>query len=429
MTIVLGYTVTFDDRLSSADITSRTLGFSTSTRAGIGELGRMECSITLNNNDGAFTPTEGGGTGTYRNVDWYSQRLRIVANFTLGNHEVFSGIIRGIDVADDGVNSFVTLRALDWMQVATSEPFDLTASGSSIDPATAINNALDGAGNWGDGLTIQKFGDPSVPTNPAFLTLGTANFSVKRPALTDVTTKDVISTVLLPSGPFVHIPGGLSFQYGGTPFTNLLGFVISPTLDYTKPYVDVVPFDENGSQSPAKLPFNQVEVGFNTDDITNLTYAASAVSGLAGQTVSDTVSLDKYGSRPRRFTRTANDSEADLTNVAGFWTNRQSTVRYTPARLKFTVQTVEAKLVNSLDVQLLVRSVFDYSICLFQRVNVTYTPTGGTSVTAPAVIYSRRIDARPGNTTVTLDLLPGLDYSSFVLDSSTFGVLDQNRLG
>jgi len=45
------------------------------------------------------------------------------------------------------------------------------------------------------------------------------------------------------------------------------------------------------------------------------------------------------------------------------------------------------------------------------------------------VISGRTIKATPGNTTITLDLLPAQDYQSFVLDSSTLGVLDTNRLG
>ena len=73
--------------------------------------------------------------------------------------------------------------------------------------------------------------------------------------------------------------------------------------------------------------------------------------------------------------------------------------------------------------------LLDVRYGLWQNATITYTPTAGSQVTDNCVIAGRSIQAVPGRTTITLDLLPAQDYQSFVLDSDTLGVLDTNRLG
>lgn len=427
--MIQSWQVVIGDRVGSLNVTNRTLGFSTDTTAGIGELGKMECTITLDNNDGAFTPAEGGGTGTYKDVDWYSQLLTIDVFFTGRGAELFNGIIRDFDIADDGTNSYVTLRAVDWLQVATSEPFNLTADSTPITASNAFENTLEGLNGWGDGLTVPKFGAPTVSNNFVFNRTGNPDVNVERPALNNVTTKDIVATVLMPSGPFMHIPGGVLL--GSLPASpNTFGSsIVPPSLENTTGFVTVVPFDETGSTSPAKLPFNDLIVGFNTDDITNICATESTITGTTLQTSTAAASLERYGSRPRRYSQLANPSDSELLRVAEFWTYRQSTVRYSPTYLKFNIQTVDANVSDTADIRTLVAELMSYTSALFQRVDVTYTPTGGSQITVPLVTKSRRVEATPKNITVRLELLPGPDYSSFTLDSSTFGVLDQNRLG
>ena len=138
MSIIQQWIISFGDRTFSANVTSRSLGFSTDIVVGIGELGRMQCVITLDNNDGAFTPAEGGGTGTYKDIDWYTQQLKIDVAFTGRTADLFNGIIRDFDISDDGTNSYVTLRAVDWLQVASSGPFVHTADSTSLTGSQAF---------------------------------------------------------------------------------------------------------------------------------------------------------------------------------------------------------------------------------------------------------------------------------------------------
>ena len=429
MSIIQQWIIGFGDRTFSADVTNRTLGFSTETVVGIAELGRMQCVITLDNNDGAFTPAEGGGTGTYKDIDWYSQQLKIDVAFTGRVAELFNGIIRDFDISDNGINSYVTLRAVDWLQVASSELFDLTADSTSLTGSQAFEKTLEGIDGWGDGLSVPKFGAPTVSNNFTFLRTGNPDIRIERPALTNVTTKDIVSTVLIPSGPFMHIPGPVLLGSLPASANTFSCGIVPPSLENTRGFLDVIEFDETGSTSPVKLPFTDLIVGFNTDDITNICTTVSEVAGTTQQTTTDATSLDRYGSRARRYSQLASPSDTELQRVAGFWTDRQSTVRYTPTRLKFTVETIDATLSDTADVREMLAEVMSMNSCLFKQVAVTYAPTGGATMTVPLVTKSRRIDARPGSVTITLDLLPAQDYQSLILDSSTIGVLDQNRLG
>ena len=66
---------------------------------------------------------------------------------------------------------------------------------------------------------------------------------------------------------------------------------------------------------------------------------------------------------------------------------------------------------------------------LWQRVDIEYTPTGAAgSITVEAVIFGRTINARPGRTSIVLDLVPASLWSGFTLNSNTLGKLDEDRL-
>lgn len=61
--------------------------------------------------------------------------------------------------------------------------------------------------------------------------------------------------------------------------------------------------------------------------------------------------------------------------------------------------------------------------------NVSYTAPGGSPTTTTFVIEGGTCSAVPGQTTFTLYLSPTVIYDLFTLNSSTFGILNTNRLG
>ncbi len=60
---------------------------------------------------------------------------------------------------------------------------------------------------------------------------------------------------------------------------------------------------------------------------------------------------------------------------------------------------------------------------------VTYTPPGGSATTDTFVVEGGTCTAVPGRSDFTLYLSPTVIYDLFTLDSSTFGILNTNRLG
>jgi hypothetical protein len=60
---------------------------------------------------------------------------------------------------------------------------------------------------------------------------------------------------------------------------------------------------------------------------------------------------------------------------------------------------------------------------------VTYTPPGGSATTTRFVIEGGSVSIIPGSSDFTLYLSPTVVYDLFTLNSSTFGVLNTNRLG
>ena len=416
------YIVTFGDRNGFTDITSDVMGFTSSIEAGIGQLGKMSATLTINNNDGDYTPSEGGGNGAYKTVDWYTQVLRIRAETLSRDVELFSGVIREIDISDNGVNSTVTIKAVDWTQTVTGAADDITELPTSHAIGQAINNVLRGESGWGAGVTLQSFGDISATNNPVAFTLGVATSNVGRVAQTNVEAFDIITQTLLPAGPFVNYPGQISFQ--ASPKYNIFNyFLIDSTLNKTS-FAGNVQFSETPSAAtPATtvLPITALTVDFTTDNLTSSTEVTSGISGLTTQTNTNTDAAEKYGSRTRAYRSTANVSNADVADVASFWTNRQSTVRYTPSRISTTISAIEQACGDN--AYLALSYLFSLAEIPFSTATITYTPTGGTVVDSHTVIQKRTVRATPSDTTITLDLLPAQDYQSFVLNSKTLGVL------
>ena len=112
--------------------------------------------------------------------------------------------------------------------------------------------------------------------------------------------------------------------------------------------------------------------------------------------------------------------------MSGFWTNRQAIARSTPLEVTTTIAAIDA---DQTAVPAQVAALFDFGDSLYQVASTSFTATGGVYITTDQITTRRRISATPSNTTITVSMIPAADYQSFVLDSSTLGVLDQNRLG
>jgi len=112
-----------------------------------------------------------------------------------------------------------------------------------------------------------------------------------------------------------------------------------------------------------------------------------------------------------------------------FWANRYGTVRYIPDRITTSYKLLRARAVDDgAALQAFIRLLSSGS-AVWNRQAITYKGAGMTSsATFQTVNTGRRIYATPSDTRIELTLVAGADNQSFELDSSTYGVLDTNRL-
>lgn len=437
MTAFNNYEVIFSDRTGETDITSSVMGFQVDSRAGVAEMGHSVCRVTLKNYDGAFIPAEGGGTGTYSNVDWRTKRLVVNADTSFGTAYAFDGVITNISFTDNGVYSTAEITAHDWLKAATGAPGTINAGTSPRQLDDVFSDAINGPpATYGPGVELPKF-DGSVQQEATTFLLGTSP-NVERPALSNTTAFDLINNVILPSGPVVHFPGPIVFATSPPyPFDAniMISYLVGPPYDKPNTYLTTnigteFAFNENPSaatEATTELPFTGLVTGFDNAAVTNQTTATSLATGTTTQTSTDQTSIDKYGIRTRNYSTLVTDTDTELKAVTDFWTKRQSTGRYSARRLTTKLSTIEQECGTNAGKQL--HWLFSMIGAMWGKVKLTATPTGGVSTVTGHVIYRRIINATPSDTTITLELLPGADYQSFVLDSDVLGVLDQNRLG
>ncbi len=436
MAAFAGWQIDLVDGVGATDITSFVQGFNIQCKVKIGAFTPTDVVLTLNNNGGDFTPAEGGGTGTYASIDWLTQAIRI---YPSGNNDRFTAhtFVSDFKMRDDGTNSSVQLTCQDWLSLASSELFDISENTTTTDFATFIKNVLEGASGFGPGATLPNYGQPTYSRFVNLLDVSdTAPDQLARPAASNVSSLDYINQAMFGGYPSIVIPTSASI---GTivPTGNFVGYnatAINRTITYGPPYsYALFPFEFSDNPTGTTLAFAELEPGFNFDELTSTATVTSGITGVISQTSTNAGTGNSYGTRARFYNETGNNNETDNGNDAGaleaaeFWTKRQEVARYIPSRLTTSIELIDDR--NGTSAATVLINLMAAVDALFQPCKITYTPTGGTQVTADCVISGRTIQAVPGRTTIVLDLLPAQDYQSFVLDSDTLGVLDTNRLG
>lgn len=423
-----GYELRVRRQNETHSLTSYTLGFSTSGKFSFGRPAHFRAEISLNNNNGDFTPIEGGGTGTFKDVLWYESYVEIVVYGT--STTVFEGLVSHFTIQDNGRESRATLVAVDWMTLTRSDVFsvsELVGATAGQTPASQMYGFFNGSTGYGSGAQTPNFGYSSTTylfdqADDVFLDMG-------RPAMQNVTVLDAVQKAYVAPLPCVVSPNAI-VQASSTAIqfrADVLGRSIT--------YADTVEYSFTENPTGSELPFTAVAPNFDRDMITSNTSYESGMTGVGSATASNGTTKNRYGQRNRRFTETGhivqgNDSsdEYGMLKSASFWTDRQAEARYLPRTLRTTIETVETHNDSTAALDQ-VEQLLSMKYGFWHPVQVTYTPTGGTEVIADCVISGRTINATPAQTTIILDLLPAIDYQTFRLDSPVIGVLDQNRLG
>jgi len=401
------------------DFVDRCLGFSIDQNADAGQMGTAVVFVELDNNDGWLTPNNGGA---YEDLPWFSAVLRMSASVSSFPTPMFAGMITGFDLLDDGINSTVRLTAVDAFTIGGRSAVEQRATGTTY---TGLGTMLSQI--WGEyygpvvmpaaghpqGAVVSDALDPA----PAALEL-----DYRLDNLPAGAAMDEVNANVLPAGPGVIIP--TEFE-PGTPSGIPAYWYFTPADKLHRGDTNLTTFAFAENAANGELPFRALRRGYNIDQVTNSAQITPTATGGTQQTATDTTSIDSYGARNRQYT-TADASNSQAQSTADNWVKRFAGVEFVAQELQVTEAMVTRQLGTNVSEWL---DLLDVRKGWWNPATVTYTPTGGSERTDKVLITSRRIEATPADTTVTLTLRPLANYWSFTLDSATLGVLNTNRLG
>jgi hypothetical protein len=186
--------------------------------------------------------------------------------------------------------------------------------------------------------------------------------------------------------------------------------------------------DASAALASGEIPYSDIDVQYNFDQVINSCTAEDQRQFFLPITAVDSTSTAKYGVRNVAFNGTCTEQQADVDRVAYFWSNRYGTARYTVKK----IQTSLSVLKNAVDdgvAETAFSKLLTAKFGVWQRAVVDYVAPGMATQRREQLVISKiTIGITPDDTILTLDLIPGVDNQSFELDSSTYGILDTNRL-
>jgi len=418
MAITIDWSIYIGNPVTPTDLTDRVSGLQITQSCDVSKKIAHTVVLTLNNFDGALTP---GAGGTYSSVDWFEQAIFIKASVNSGTEfDVYHGLLTDFDLVDNGTTSFVTVQGIDWLS-AIGRIRRTLAGGLPDEQQEGVFEVLRDVAQGGitlpEALPLLGAGDNTVAIT--YLSTPHDNDNVALPSTVGYVS-DVIYNRMLQSDLIVIWPTKIT-QSGSINTYNFASVsnVLTRTVDQ-----NTYNFAENATGT-TEIPFESVDTGFNISRLIN--NATFARSGSTEQIATNATSLSKYGDRSIAYTAVLNTTDAGALAAAQLTVKRFSNVNFNARQLAFTSATL-AEANSGINTK--IEELLDIEKGFWQATQVTYTPTGtGSPTTDNCVISGRTIQATPGRTTITLDLLPAQDYQSFVLDSSTLGVLNTNRLG
>jgi hypothetical protein len=442
MAFNLVWKVEFGDIGGLFDITSFVFDGSVDMNANIGSAGRTSCQITLNNNGGQFTP---GGSGTYGSVNWFKQAIIVSCTGGGLTEYAFVGLLQDFDIDQQSTKeSTVTITAIDFLSVAGRSSNQLTESGGAH--IMRLDQFVESFFNSGYSYAQQS----------ASPTMGSTSSKNSNIDGTMVTTTDtaLISSELLTGtlGDWLNNQGlptapGTCYMTDYT-ITSDRWFwncdAVDSSLNRTTRAYTTTFVDGSTALASGEIAFNKIDVGFQLDSLSNQCYAnpSNPVSAtLQPVTATNTASQSNYGVRARSYATcipyTANVvggvvvvyNNRMMETVANFWANRYGDVRYIPSRVVTAYSTLRKYSVDDGVAMQAFMRLLSAKTALWNRQAVTYKGSGmSSSQTTQTVTTGRKIMITPSDTRVELTVVSGIDNQSFELDSSTYGILDTNRL-
>ena len=438
MAFDLVWKVEFGDIGGLFDITSLVFDTSIDMNANMGAAGRTSCQITLNNNGGQFTP---GGAGTYGSVNWFKQAIIVSCTGGGLTEYAFVGLLQAFDIDQQSTKeSTVTITAVDFMTVlgrSSNQIINQAGGGYLLYLHQFINSFFDPSFFYAQTAKTPTMGSTTDLNSTIVASdVSTAVTLTNTARLNQGTLSDWVNNQAMPTGPATCFM--TDYAIVSDKFLWNCSVIDSTLNRNTDKYTTVI-VDGSTVLTSGQIAFNEIEVGFQLDTLTNECFASpvNPTALLQAVTVDNQASQDKYGVRSRSYTTCmpaayqnfGGSANQMMENVANFWPNRYGEVRYIPSRVVTAYSTLRGSSVDDgVAMQAFVR-LLSAKTALWNRQTVTYKGAGmSSSQTTKTVTTGRKIMITPSDTRVELTVVDGIDNQSFELDSSTYGILDTNRL-
>jgi len=171
-----------------------------------------------------------------------------------------------------------------------------------------------------------------------------------------------------------------------------------------------------------QLPYVGLQNGFTLATLIN-----GATIGT--QSFSDSTSRESYGPRAISFTTPGNSNVGTNLVTAKNWVTRYSTPRFIPTAITFTYSSLKGSAVDDGVAMLQFMRLLWPQYAFWNQMSVAYKGAGQSSaVNYQTVGVEMTINATPSDTSISMQLLSAVDNLAFILDSSSMGILDTNRL-
>lgn len=420
MTLLVDWRIKIGTPSSKTDFSSRVMGLSVDQRLQWMAPATQTLTLTIDNHDGALTPDEIGGNGTYKATNWFGQGVFVEVGVTNSlnvttYYDVFHGLLDGFDLVDNGQSSMVTMTAVDWFTVVARAGLESAsvAAGSynitdMIDLFVDLMITDENLPEWGYGLAVLnelRLSDPTADTTSGLMT--SPAFLNSAANVADVLTNQIM-------------PSAVSLLWGSTMVDVAASYVrydypiVGNTLNRRTGVSGYSPitFDLTaGTTATNKLDFTAVEYGFAVDNLLN---QSEVSNGTNTATYRNNPSINSYGASAFTATDTVNESLVSCRKQAETVAQRFGQVYYRPIRVSMSSANLRKSHDDSCDD---FGNLLSYN-GLWQRLDLTATPTGGTSKTTNHMIMGRTINATPGETIVDLFLVGRNQFQSFILNTS-----------
>ena len=415
------------------DFTNRVKSLKVDNQAYLGKVGRTTTQVVLDNNDGALTP-EGGGT--YTSKDWFAEPLHIVARIGTSypaaieatdsgrDNPYFSGPINDFKFNDNGYESTVTLTAVDWGTFLSRFTFQAAASQTG-NIQTVYYELTEDMRPY-----VSKYGATSNVTIWSALHQDTdSSFAVT------VTKGDYLGDVsnsLIASDGGTVLPPILAYDAGSTTssVTYIAGVILREYLTSSNAEEYPVIFNgTTGALGSTELPIKNLNLAFNDEEF--ITQAEVNRSGGTAQFSYNNTGSTTWGPRSISINDVYLATDAESLALAEWYTNRFNEVNFVPSSCEITGSMIESKCADAAleYVKRLIKTVGNVDTILWRPLKVTWTGAGGTSNTKNVLANRVTLTATPTDWKIRLGTVDAVTNGAFILNSTTQGVLNTNKVG